>query len=761
MNWLNQIVDDVTARHPEGEILLESGGSPSGTHHLGHMRELVTCDAILLELRRRGRQARHIYFVDDLDNLRKVPGNVPADYEKYLGYPLCDIPAPDGSDQSYADYFLQSLIDGCAALGIEVEFIRSHKKYREGFFVPAIERCLERIPQIRTALETVSGRQLEDGWSPIQVLEEGRLKKRIFISINKADRTIQYQDADGQPRTLRYDTGEVKLDWRLDWPGRWWLMHVLVEPSGRDHMTKGSSYDTGVEIMRDVYEADPPYPVSYDFINMVGDTKKMSASKGTGLDAVEGSKIMPPEVVRYFILRAAPLKRLYFDPVNGVVQLIDEFAAFAAKPDKTEAEKQLWYICTRGSDERRSVSRVPFSHLVASYQASLKDADKTLDVIKRTEYAAVAEEEADIIREELRFIDEWLRLRAPEDVKFALVEQVQAADFSDLEKTMLATLAQKVADAPADADGTYFHERIYELKDQLNLQPKDMFTTLYRAIIGKPSGPRAGWFLSILPRDWLVKRLRLEDASTAKGGDEPKATPQTVTTAQLTEGRQLILSDEVREHFPQASIGYVVVSLAAQPQAVAGDPLAEALQSLQERGITADNLTEQPQIATWRAAFKTFGVKPSKYLCSAEALTKRALKGNPAHVSPVVDAYNAVSIKNLVPMGALDLDKLHGDLTVRYGKEGDVAELLGIDDPVVVQPEQVVYADQDQIVTWLWNHRDAERTAVDDQSTNIVFLADSLLGATLAQQAIDQLSDLLQQMGVKVHASGVIGNLSD
>lgn len=510
MQWLNKIVDEVIARHPEGEILIESGGSPSGTHHIGHMRELVTCDAILLELRRRGRQARHIYFVDDLDGLRKIPTNVPADFEKYLGHPLCDVPAPDGSDQSYADYFLQSLVDGCKALNVEVEFIRSHEKYRSGFFVPAVERCLERIPEIRKALETVSGRQLEETWSPIQVLENGRLKKRRFLSIDTAQKTIQYEDAEGNAQTARYDTGEVKLDWRLDWPGRWWLQKVQVEPSGRDHMTKGSSYDTGVEIMRDVYEAEPPYPVAYDFINMAGDTKKMSASKGTGLDAVEGSKIMPPEVVRYFILRAAPLKRLYFDPVNGLVQLMDEFAAFAAKPDKDGSEQQLWFICTRGDNERRSVSRVPFSHLVASYQASLKDTGKTLEVIKRTEHSNVADEEAEIIHHELQFIDTWLEKRAPEDVKFSLAEQVNAADFSDAERNFLRTLGDKIAEAPEDADGTWFHERIYELKDSSGLQPKEMFSALYRALIGKTSGPRAGWFLSILPRDWLVARLRLE-----------------------------------------------------------------------------------------------------------------------------------------------------------------------------------------------------------------------------------------------------------
>jgi lysyl-tRNA synthetase, class I len=511
MQWLSQIVDELIARHPEGEVLIESGSAPSGTYHLGHLRELVTADAILLELRRRGRQARHVQFVDDFDAFRKVPINLPPEYDRYFGQPLCDIPAPDGSGRSLGEYFLQTLIDACANLEIEVEYILASEKYREGFYAPAIERSLERLPKAREALVTISGRELDENWSPIQILEEGKLKKRKFLSLDKAAKTIQYEGADGQPQTIAYDKGAVKLDWRLDWPGRWWLQHVDVEPSGRDHMTKGSSYDTGVQIMHDVYEAEPPYPVSYDFINMIGDTKKMSASKGTGLDAVEGSKIMPSEVLRYFILRAAPLKRLYFDPVNGVVQLMDEFAAFAAKPDKTEDEQQLWYIATRGTDARRSVSRVPFSHLVASYQASLKDADNTLEVIKRTEHSQTAEEDAEIIKEELKFIDAWLQKRAPDEVKFALRETVNADEFTDQERQFLTALGEKIArDAPLNADGAWFHEAIYEFKDSMGLPPKDMFTTLYKALIGKTSGPRAGWFLSILSREWLVNRLQLK-----------------------------------------------------------------------------------------------------------------------------------------------------------------------------------------------------------------------------------------------------------
>jgi lysyl-tRNA synthetase class 1 len=509
MQWLNTIVDDLIERHPDGEILIETGGSPSGTHHLGHIREPITADAIMLELRRRGRQARHIYFVDDLDALRKIPIDVPTEYEKYLGYPLADIPAPDGGGGSYADHFLQGLIDATKVLGIEVEFVRAHKKYREGFFVPAIERSLERVSQARSALETISGRQLGEHWTPIQVMENGRLKNRKFLGIDEAKKTLQYEDVEGNAQTVDYSKGEVKLDWRLDWPGRWWLLKVDAEPSGRDHMTKGSSYDTGVQIMKDVYEAEAPYPVSYDFINMVGDTKKMSASKGTGLDVLEAAQLMPAEVMRYYILRYPPLKRLYFDPVNGIVQLMDEFAAFAAKTDRSEGEEQLLYIATRGID-KKTVSRVPFSLLVASYQAALKDPERTLEIISRTEYADVADEDKDIIVSELKFIDAWLMKRAPEDVKFALRESVDGGEFSDQEKQFLFALADKIERAPEDADGEWFHKAIYEFKESLGLQPKDMFQTLYRALIGKTSGPRAGWFLSILPRDWLVKRTRLE-----------------------------------------------------------------------------------------------------------------------------------------------------------------------------------------------------------------------------------------------------------
>ncbi|MEX2007127.1 MAG: lysine--tRNA ligase [Candidatus Saccharimonadales bacterium] len=499
MQWLNLVVDKVLSAHPEGEIIVSSGVTPSGTYHVGTLREVLTADAVMLELRRRGRKSRHIHVVDDLDVFRKVPVNVPPEFKKYLGWPLTDVPAPDGSSKSYADFFLDDFLKAAKALNLDMEVVRSRPKYSEGFMAPAIEKALEKIAEIRQILETISGHKLDDNWSPVQVIEEGYLKNRRFVSIDKAKNTIVYEDLGGKEQEINYRSGQVKLNWRIDWPARWWLLGVDVEPFGRDHASAGGSYDTGAEIAKKVYGTDPPLPIPYHFINRVGETKKMSKSTGDIIASSDFAKVLPPEIIRYFILRLPPERQLFFDEV-GVTKLIDDYAA--------ETDQQLLEICSSSLDT--TISHVPFSHLVASYQAALKNTDKTLEIIKRTEYRDTVVEQDQLIREELKFIDQWLKRWAPDAVKFELAEKIDEKQFAADEKQFLNQLADKAAAAPADADGEWFHKAIYELKESGNLSSEQVFKPLYKALISKDQGPRAGWFLSILPRDFLIKRLRLE-----------------------------------------------------------------------------------------------------------------------------------------------------------------------------------------------------------------------------------------------------------
>ncbi len=509
MNWLNDVVDKAIANQPEGEIIVQSGISPSGSYHMGYLREIIICDAVVLELKRRGRQAKHIHFVDDFDAFRKVPANLPKNYEKYLGIPLCDMPAPDGSDQSYADYALQDFLDNVAKLGIEIEVMRSHKKYREGFFITSIEQALVDIDKVRTILEDVSGRKLNDQWSPIQVIEGGYLKKRPFIRIDINDKKIKYLDKNNEEQTIGYKYGDVKLDWRLDWPARWAQLNVAVEPFGRDHATKGGSYDTGKALVDKIFDGKAPLSIPYEFVNKAGDTKKMSASKGNGIMMNEVISVLPSEISRFLILRTPPNRGIFFDPVDGVVRLVDEFAELLAKREKTDDEEQLIALCL-GEIRQTTISPVPFSLLVSSYQAALGDSTIALEIIGRTEYEKAVSENSEVIVEEFHYIDQWLKNWAPEDVKFELLEKVDKSKFNNEELHFFYQLAEKIKNAPKDADGEWFHKAIYGFKDESNLKPKVLFTSLYRVLIGKDYGPRAGWFLGSLPREWLIKRLLME-----------------------------------------------------------------------------------------------------------------------------------------------------------------------------------------------------------------------------------------------------------
>ena len=215
--------------------------------------------------------------------------------------------------------------------------------------------------------------------------------------------------------------------------------------------------------------------------------------------------VLPLRTVRH-LLAVRPGRRAADQTHHRLNLVLDDRVARAF--DRAELDDEIIYLSARGVTDK-TISSVPFSHLVAAYQASLGDIDKTLEVIGRTEYVAAVRDEADVIRRELAFVDRWLKLWAPESIRFSLSDTVNPVDFSDDELAYLRSLATEISNAPADADGVWFHDCIYSHRESSGLKPGELFTVLYRALIGKTSGPRAGWFLSILPRDWLVDRLTM------------------------------------------------------------------------------------------------------------------------------------------------------------------------------------------------------------------------------------------------------------
>jgi len=138
---------------------------------------------------------------------------------------------------------------------------------------------------------------------------------------------------------------------------------------------------------------------------------------------------------------------------------------------------------------------------------------------------------------------------------------------------------------------------------------------------------------------------------------------------------KITIAPEILENYPGTHIGWLYACVVVEEKNDYVEALKKNLPRIvQEHGLfKTEELSKHPRIANWRKIYSDMGVKPSGYRCSLEALLRRVIKGeNIWNVSSVVDCYNCVSVMTLLPMGAYDVHKLKGDLTLRYGKEGEI-----------------------------------------------------------------------------------------
>ena len=57
-------------------------------------------------------------------------------------------------------------------------------------------------------------------------------------------------------------------------------------------------------------------------------------------------------------------------------------------------------------------------------------------------------------------------------------------------------------------DGQDLHTALHEIRKESGIEAKDFFGALYMSFLNKTSGPKVGWFLSVLDRNYLLNRLR-------------------------------------------------------------------------------------------------------------------------------------------------------------------------------------------------------------------------------------------------------------
>jgi lysyl-tRNA synthetase class 1 len=491
---------------PTAEIIFETGYGPSGLPHIGTFGEVARTTMVRTAFRLLTEDrvpTRLICFSDDMDGLRKVPGNVP-DQEKmaaFLNQPLTKVPDPFGEYESFGGGNNARLRKFLDRFGFAYEFMSATDTYKAGRFDAMLKRMLERYDEVMAIMLPSLGEERQQSYSPfLPVSPVNGAVLQVPIIERKVDAgTIVFRDPANDALTeVPVTGGHVKCQWKADWALRWAALGIDYEMSGKDLI---DSVKLSSRICA-VLGAEPPDGFNYElFLDENG--QKISKSKGNGLTIDEWLAYASPESLSLFMFqkpRAA--KKLYFDVIPKAV---DEYFSFLdAYPEQPVDQKlgnPVWHV--HSGNPPPIDMPITFSMLL-----NLASASNAHD--KGVLWGFILRHVAGVTPQSHPKLDELAGYAVRYYNDFVAPTKVFRAP-DEVERKALESLDVKLGSLPADADPEAIQHAVLDVARAVpRYQDKDRkgpdggpgvsltwFSTLYRLLLGQERGPRFGSFAAI------------------------------------------------------------------------------------------------------------------------------------------------------------------------------------------------------------------------------------------------------------------------
>ena len=523
-HWADQMANQIIREKGDLEsYTCASGITPSGTVHLGNFREIITVDLVVRALRDRGKNVRFIYSWDDYDVFRKVPLNMPDPeiLEKYLRYPITEVPDTTGRNENYARHHEVDIEQQLPRVGIYPEFLYQASRYRANRYAEGMKKALQNRELIKECLneyrDDAHKMKKEDVYWPVAVFCGKCQKDTTEITDYDGEWNISYKCECGNCETVDLRTFKgAKLGWRVDWPMRWNEEKVVFEPGGKDHISPGGSYDTAKLVSKKIYNWDAPVTMRYDFVNLKGVPGKMSSSKGKVIALDDALDVYQAEVLRYLFAGTRPntefsisfdldVLKVYedYDKTERIVYGVDK----AKSEDVFNKEKRI-YILSQIDGKIPEVMpyQITFRMLTTLLQIYSGDIDKVINSL-----GDVKPEQEERLRRRAQCAWFWIQHSAPDHAPefcFALRNDGSKAD---LEGDLLTAVKRvrdevlpKMDSLQTDKD---CQQAMYDIATQMSIDPKSLFTAMYKALINKEQGPRLGSFMRIIGKERLSEIL--------------------------------------------------------------------------------------------------------------------------------------------------------------------------------------------------------------------------------------------------------------
>ncbi|SEM69951.1 lysyl-tRNA synthetase, class I [Loktanella fryxellensis] len=484
-------------KDPEkGYVLFETGYGPSGLPHIGTFGEVGRTTMI-----RRAFEiisdipTRLLCFSDDMDGMRKIPGNVPdpAALQPYMQRPLTAVPDPFGTHGSFGDHMNARLKNFLDTFGFEYEFASATEYYNSGKMDTILLKAAANYDAIMEIMLKSLREERRATYSCFLPISP-RTGRVLYVPMKKVtpDGMITFDDEDGTEITLPVTGGNCKLQWKPDFGARWAALDVDFEMYGKDHATNTPIYDGICRVLG----GRPPEHFTYELF-LDADGHKISKTSGNGLTIDEWLTYASTESLSYFMyLKPKTAKRMHFDVIpKAVDEYHQQLRAYATQDMAAQLNNPVFHI--HGSDVPASDMVVPFAMLLnLAAVSSAESKDKLWGFIRR--YAPDASPAANPQLDQaagfaVRYFNDFVKpertFRAP-DVR---------------ERAALEDLAGRLRAWTGGLDAEALQTEVFATGTAHGFEPlRDWFTALYEVLLGASQGPRFGGFIALYGVDETV-----------------------------------------------------------------------------------------------------------------------------------------------------------------------------------------------------------------------------------------------------------------
>jgi len=214
---------------------------------------------------------------------------------------------------------------------------------------------------------------------------------------------------------------------------------------------------------------------------------------------------------------------------------------------------------------------------------------------------------------------------------------------------------------------------------------------------------------------------------------------------------KLIISPDIIKSFPELRIA-VVIADNLKVSKINNDLEALKLKTVAElrKRLSFETIAQHPHIVAWRRAYIKFGVSPKKHPPTVESLLNRILRGGSMPtINTLVDSYLVVELEYLVPIGGYDMQKVKGNIYLRYSKGGEPFTPLGSPEKKEqTLPNEIVYSDDEKILTRRWNYKDCDEAKITLQTKKAVLFieaCDNTIRTEVLEKASMRLSEFIRR----------------